>query len=157
MYPLVRPKKKPSTAAKVLIALATCCAVGFGGCLVCVGIGANGVAAQEAKDKRDFDGAPEVKISADKLIEAYKDNEVAADEKYKGKKLLVTGKLSSIESGLDDEPIIQIGSDMFPLVAAHGVSKRDAAKLKKGTDISVLCRGDGEVVSMPQLQDCALQ
>jgi hypothetical protein len=146
-----------STAAKVLLILGGLCVMGFGGCVVCVSVGAKGVADQDAKNAKDFDDAPAITIDADALIKAYQDNEVAADEKYKGKKMRVTGKLASIDSGLDDEPVLQLGTQIFPLVQAHGVEKKIAANLKKDTNITVECKGDGELASIPQLKDCAVK
>lgn len=56
--------------------------------------------------------APEaIKISADKLYTAYKDNEVAADEKYKNKTLEVSGTVDDIKKDIADTPYIALSTD----------------------------------------------
>lgn len=150
-------KQGLGTAAKILIGLVVICVLGFGGCILCIGIGAKGVADQQVKEKEDFESQDAISVSADELLDAYESNEVAADAKYKGKKVRVTGKLSSIGSGFGDEPLLQLGSKMFPHVSATGVEKSEAARLTKGQDITLECKADGEIASMPQLTNCSIK
>ena len=98
-------------------------------------------------------------VTADELLKGYKDNELAGDQKYKGKPLIVTGKIFSIESGIADMPFIMLkaGGDMsFNMPQAH-FDKSDTptlSKLKKGATIKVQCTGDGEMAGTPILKDC---
>ena len=55
------------------------------------------VAKKEAAAKAEMTGA--VQVTAAALFHAYEANEVSADEQYKGKKLLVTGAVASIDKG----------------------------------------------------------
>ena len=79
------------------------------------------------------------KISAATLIAAYEANEVAADEKFKGKLIEVTGVIDSIAKDILGDPYVTLGSGkdfeiahvqaMFPASAA-----KQLAGLRKGTN-----------------------
>lgn len=98
-------------------------------------------------------------VTADELLKSYKENELAGDQKYKDKLLIVTGKLDSIQSGIGDSPFILLkaGGDMeFNKPQAHFDKSQsaDLAKLKKGTAIKIQCTGNGEIAGAPMLKDC---
>lgn len=100
--------------------------------------------------------APPIEIAANALFRAYKDNEVSADDAYKGKRLLVTGHVASIDKDMFDHIIVRLASgSMFQTVDATMMpsEKSQAAGLHKGTAVSVLCTGNGKVMD-PQLDDC---
>lgn len=102
--------------------------------------------------------ADAIKITAHELLDAYAANEVAADGQYKGKTLEVTGKVVGIDSGIDDEPVVQLEtSNEFEHVHARGLSKDLAASLSKGMTITVVCTGGGEVIGTPMLDDCKVK
>ena len=100
-----------------------------------------------------------INVTADELVKGYKENELAGDQKFKDKNLIVTGKIESIESGIADMPYIMLkaGGDMeFNKPQAH-FNKEDTAmlaKLKKGQAIKLQCIGNGEIGGMPMLKDC---
>lgn len=100
-----------------------------------------------------------IEATADELLNSYKENELAGDEKYKGKTLIITGKINSIQSGLGDTPFILLnaGGDMeFALPQAHfsNSEKQSLLELKKGTNVKLQCIGDGEIGGTPMLKDC---
>ncbi len=102
---------------------------------------------------------PAITVTADELLKSYKENELAGDQKYKDKLLIVTGKLDSIQSGIGDSPFILLkaGGDMeFNKPQAHFDKSQsaDLAKLKKGTAIKIQCTGNGEIAGAPMLKDC---
>lgn len=103
--------------------------------------------------------AETINVTADELVKGYKENELAGDQKFKDKNLIVTGKIESIESGIADMPYIMLkaGGDMeFNKPQAH-FNKEDTAmlaKLKKGQAIKLQCIGNGEIGGMPMLKDC---
>jgi hypothetical protein len=55
-------------------------------------------------------------VSSYELFNAYQANEVAADDRYKGKKLLVTGSVASIDKGLS-APVL--GAPTFTKITEH--------------------------------------
>lgn len=113
---------------------------------------------QAAETAQASPAADAIKITAHELLDAYAANEVAADGQYKGKTLEVTGKVVGIDSGMDDEPVVQLEtSNEFEHVHARGLSKDVAASLSKGTTITVVCTGGGEVIGTPMLDDCKVK
>ena len=87
--------------------------------------------------------APEViEISATDLYSAYEANQVAADQKYKGRLLEVTGVITSIGKDILGSPYIVLGSgDEWEVwgVQCTFSSRYESwlAKLKKGQQVTV--------------------
>jgi len=52
-------------------------------------------------------------LSADQLFSDYAANEVAADQKYKGQVVVVTGQIDSIGKDITDEAFVVIGGSGF--------------------------------------------
>lgn len=99
-------------------------------------------------------------VTANELFEAYQNNEVAADQKYKGKSLEVTGTVASIDSGVGDKAIVQLTtSNQFMPIAAQGDKKftEHAATISKGDEVTLDCKGDGEVAGFVQLGKCTFK
>jgi hypothetical protein len=98
--------------------------------------------------------------SATDLWNAYQGNEVSADDRFKGKKLLVTGEVESIEKGPFGGIVIRLLSpnEFIPVDASlEDSEKATAAKLNKGDAIKLLCVGKGMVVGRPQVDDCTVR
>lgn len=106
--------------------------------------------------------APEMKAeeqsisaNAEKLAADYKNNEVAADERYKGKKLIVAGVVQSINKDYKGEVWIGLKTNnQFMPIHAVGLSARQAGMLAKGEVIAIVCTGDGMILGSPFLKDC---
>lgn len=100
---------------------------------------------------------PLIAVSAREIASDYDDNEVAADQKYKGKILEVSGIVASIDSSVGDQAIVQlVGKNEFQTVSTQGNNDftQYATTLKKGQNIVLICKGDGEVIGFPQLKNC---
>jgi hypothetical protein len=98
-------------------------------------------------------------IGAVRLWREYDENEVAADTRYKGQRLSVTGTIVSIERDYEDRPVLHLfgGNLMFPTVAR--LNKADipaVAQLKNGDQVVVRCIGAGTEMRMPQLERCLM-
>lgn len=99
-----------------------------------------------------------IEIAAPALQAAYEKNEIAADQQYKGKPLRVTGVVNSIDSDMDDEPVVVlVGDGYFSNVRAAGVAKDVAATLGKGQSVTLRCTGDGEILGSPSLANCTIE
>ncbi len=101
-----------------------------------------------------------VPVTSQQLFDAYDNNEMSADKQYKDKLLLIEGTVASIDSGLTDNAQVQLAtSNDFMSVTATGdeAFNNAAASLSKGQTISVLCRGEGEVIGSPMVGDCVIQ
>jgi len=89
---------------------------------------------------------PPLPVKADALFRAYDDNEVAADQKYKGKSLLVTGTVQSIDKDFTDSIVVKLASGN-PFMAVHAYIGDQhaamAASLKKGRRLLGCAKGMG--------------
>lgn len=100
-----------------------------------------------------------VSVGAVRLWRDYEENEVAADARYKGQRLRVTGTVVSVERDYEGRPVLHLfsGNPIFMTMAT--LNKADipaAAQLKKGDQVSVRCIGAGREMRMPQLERCLM-
>ncbi|WP_151821030.1 OB-fold protein [Acinetobacter seifertii] len=105
---------------------------------------------------------PPVEVSANDLLKAYKDNEIAANNKFKDKSVLVSGTLKSIGADFSDKPLLTLkagGEFEFnePQATLAESDEPKAASLSKGQKIKLLCIGNSEVAGTPMLKDCVIQ
>ena len=85
------------------------------------------------------------KITASGLIQAYADNEVAADDRFKGEKIHVVGVVKGIEKDFFGNSYVMLhGNDFNSVQYFNPENKDDLIKLKKGKKITV----EGVVKSM---------
>ncbi|MGI4815868.1 MAG: OB-fold protein [Janthinobacterium lividum] len=88
----------------------------------------------------------------------YQANEVAADNRYKGHLLAVTGKINSISKNLFDATYLALDIDGQLLDTTATLNERylpTAAKLSKGQVVTLICVGAGKALT-PDLKDCAI-
>lgn len=88
----------------------------------------------------------------------YDANEIAADRNYRGQKLLVTGRISSIDMDFTGDGVITLqGSGLMGVHATlSDKAKTSAASLVKGRSISLVCVGGIRVASISSLDHCEL-
>lgn len=101
-----------------------------------------------------------IEITASALFDAYEQNEVAADKLYKGQNIKITGTVDSISSDFSDSAQVALAtSNQFLSVMTKGddAFNDKAATLSKGQKITMMCKGDGEVISMPMLSKCVIE
>ena len=135
--------------------------------LVVIGIFAGGkessnaTSAESTSEQTVQEEAP-IQVKASELLNAYKNNEIAANQQFKDKSLLVTAIVESIEADLMDEPylVLKAGDQFeFNKPQAH-LAKSDANKaatLNKGQQIVLRCIGNSEIGGTPMLKDCVIQ
>jgi len=115
-------------------------------------------ATKQASAKAEL--ADAVQVTAGALFAAYQGNEVAADERYKGKKLLLTGTVASIEKGLLDgiNLTLSTSNQFMPVNASlEDEEKAKVAKLSKGDPVKLMCKGQGMALSLVYVGDCTLR
>ena len=100
----------------------------------------------------------DIVVSAMELDKEYKANEVAADEKYKGKTLEISGTVESIQKDFMDDPFVVLTTGEY----AFGVNcslenKSDAINLKKGQKVTFIGEGAGMSVGFPMVTGCKLK
>lgn len=101
------------------------------------------------------------RLSAAALLAAYEENEVAADEKFKGQLVEVTGKIDTIGKDILGDPYITIGSGKdFEFQHVQAQFAADAVKqlagLRKGQTVVVQCTCAGKMMNVVG-KDCVLK
>lgn len=100
---------------------------------------------------------PPLHVSASQLFRDYQDNEVSADQKYKGKRLAVTGTVQSIDKDMFDNIVVRLRTPNEFMGAMASLDEKHetlAASLRKGEKVAWICKGGGLVVGSPVLRDC---
>ena len=111
--------------------------------------------AQAAKEKL----ASLPRVSAVQLSRDFSNNEVAANQKYKGKEVVISGVVAEISTTISGAPKITLnGIGMLQMVFAD--LERDqansAATIKKGTNISLQCTVKGYILNNIMADDCTI-
>ena len=103
---------------------------------------------------------PAISVTAPKLWADYHANEVAADNIYKGKQVLVKGVVTSINKDFTDSVYLSL-STFNEFESVHADIKNDyvteAAQLSTGQIVTVSCEGGGMVMASPILRECSIQ
>lgn len=105
-------KKGTSPLVIALAVVGGVIVLGFGGCVVCVGIGAKGVADHAKKQEVEKAAAKESVVAADiaEMLATYKSNEIKADSKWKGKFVEISGKVDDIKKDIVDKMYVTVGT-----------------------------------------------
>jgi hypothetical protein len=102
---------------------------------------------------------PTLRVTAEELLQGYEANEAAAQQRFAGKRLLVSGTVSSIDLDFSDDPVVRLAtSNEFEQVAANLAddAKAPAATLRKGQEVTLACESVSEVLGTPILSGCRL-
>ena len=103
------------------------------------------------------DSNPSVRISASKLYKEYNENEIAADEKYKGKIIEVTGVIRDIGNDIMDNAYITlVGNEYFGDIQCYFNEKSVVAKLSKGKRVTVIGSCFGLMINV-QINNCIVR
>lgn len=95
--------------------------------------------------------------TANEYYRSYRENEISADDGYKNKIVAVRGVVESINKAFDGKAYLKLSvPNSFSGVMAYLNESEvgNAAKLKKGTKVGMLCVGGGMMMSTPILNDC---
>lgn len=96
-------------------------------------------------------------VSADVYAADYEANEIAADNKYKGKTILITGKIDSINKGITGKGYLALRAKGAPLgMQAHLSSDgtEGAASLSKGTLVYLVCETGPKIGPISTTRNC---
>ena len=103
---------------------------------------------------------PPMPVSLEQLQSAYAQNTGAADGQFKGRALLLTAVVQSINTGLGGVAYLVLGaSNQFiaPQAELADSDRGQAASLRQGSVVQLLCTGAGDIAKTPMLSDCHLQ
>lgn len=101
-------------------------------------------------------------ITATKLVNAYKDNEVKADSLYKNKLLIITGVIDSIGKDILDQTYITLNDGSkysFDYAQCYFSDAQEIAKvaeLSKGKKVTVIGKCTGATILNPSVKDCKI-
>ena len=112
-----------------------------------------------ATESKIADQAPVLKIAAKLLFSDYESNEVAADQRFKGKTLLVTGTVADIKKDIMNTMYLTLtGDGPFGNVQCFFAESHETqlAGLRKGANVSVKGRCDGKMMNV-LMRGCTLE
>lgn len=118
--------------------------------------GSDKAASTEAKST----AAAPIEVTATALQSAYEVNEAAAQQKFSGAQLRVTGTILAIDLDFANKPVLRlVGTNAYigPQASLDEASQARAPELTKGQKVTLLCEKVGEVIGTPMLDNCALQ
>ncbi len=101
---------------------------------------------------------PEIEISAVQLLKEYDNNKLAADEKYKGKMLIVTGMVTAVGQAL--KPYVTLASESgYDIISVQcefdRSQKGELAQFGKGSKLKIKGVCKGEFVNV-MLEECQI-
>ena len=118
------------------------------------------------KTEKDGDGAQTapreevIKVSAVRLSEEYDANKVAADSKYKGKILEISGIIKDIGKDILDTPYVSLQGRQLSLFGVQCMFARadesKLATLSKGQSIVLQGRVEGELIGNIVVRGCSI-
>jgi hypothetical protein len=95
---------------------------------------------------------PELTVTAIKLSEDYKANEVSADAKYKGKFIEVSGVIDNIAKDIMDTPYVTLKTDTYSIVGVQCMFEKESepqlATLSKGKSITLQGEVSGKMMNV---------
>jgi len=105
----------------------------------------------------DSSTEPDFTVSAPSLFTDYSDNEIAADDRYKGKILQVSGTIRDIGNDIMDDAYVSLAGDgYYGNVQCFFSDKSVVANLKKGQQITVVGYCDGLMMNV-LMKNCILK
>ena len=132
---------------------------GFGSCVLCIGIGASANHASKTMSAQP-QNEPPMQVQIGNILDAYKGNELGADNRYKGQWIQVTGSVTSIKKDILDNPYITLGTGKrfeLPQVQCFLRSSDTAAasRISQGQNLTVKGRVEG-LMGNVLVKDCSI-
>jgi hypothetical protein len=100
-----------------------------------------------------------VEISAQALYDDYERNEVAADERYRGALLKVTGTVVSIDKNFTNSIVLWLkaGGDFDKvMLSVPDSEKAIVSSLQKGQEITAFCDSVRRILTSPSASKCTI-
>jgi len=113
---------------------------------------------QQAQARARQEAVPAIEVTLNELFTAYKENEVAADSKFKNKKIKITGRISDFGTILGfGNPTISFSHGFDSLQMTFDKSDSDRiGQLKKGDTITVEGKCTGTFAGDISMNDCKI-
>jgi asparagine N-glycosylation enzyme membrane subunit Stt3 len=114
----------------------------------------------EYKQNEKEEAVSYIEVSDKAILDAYKNNEIAADQTYKGKAVKVTGQVNSIEKSFGTAYITMNGGDQYAIQSVQCMFAKEneasLANLSKGQTVTVTGIVEGKSLNIT-IKDCELQ
>jgi len=112
----------------------------------------SGMSEASTADAEPVVAPPTQPMPASQIAAEYEANEVAADARYKGKKVTLSGKVGSIAKDILDEPYITLDADEFGLRSVQAYFDNgdlpQLAQLRKGQTVTIEGTCDGLMLNV---------
>lgn len=98
-----------------------------------------------------------INISSVELFKSYEENEVATDERLKGKVVQVSGTVQAIDKDAFDNIIVNFSTqnEFMPTHMKMGDTEKQAAiELKKGKKTTIQCQKMARIMGSPYGSEC---
>lgn len=99
-------------------------------------------------------------VTIEELQEAYAQNTVAADAQFKGRNLALTSAVQNINTDIAGGAYLVLGRPdqiLAPQASIADSDRGQAASLRPGNVVRLLCVGAGDLAKTPMLSDCHFQ
>ena len=99
-------------------------------------------------------------VTAQELFKAFDENEVAANRRFEGKLVEVSGTIQSISAGIGGDPVVALKTEneFMPARIYLDEDSEDAvATLKQGQELTARCESASVIIGSPSLNDCVLK
>lgn len=154
--------KKTTNPLVIVLAVIGGIVLLFGTCAICVGSFTAKPSTSVPGSVQTQNTEPPIYISASELYNEYKDNEVAADMKYKGKIVVVNGIVGEVGKDIVDTPYISLtGGGQYEITKVQCMfSDKDLnrlATISKGSSISIQGTCTWGKLFWPLLQNCSIK
>lgn len=127
---------------------------------VAAGLQREAAKALVAQEQAQQEAAQMPTVTPSDLVTAYEANTVAADQRFKGRKFKVTGIVSDINTDFAGNPYLVLRASgnpfMLPQFSFDDAANEQLAKVRKGTKVTLVCVGRGDVGKVPMAGKCAL-
>ena len=102
-----------------------------------------------------------MQVNIRNILSAYKDNEVGADNMYKGNYVQVTGVVSSVKKDIMNDLYVTLGTGAqfeIPKIQAFFDDSMNSqlGQLRKGSNLTVVCRVEGLMMNV-LAKDCVIK
>lgn len=100
---------------------------------------------------------PAYNLTAISILREYETNEVAADAKFRGKVVRVSGAIEDIDTSLTNAPVIELAGEDWHTLRCYFDRNTPylsmIAAMRKGQSVTLVCIG-GSVAVGPTMNDC---
>ena len=97
-------------------------------------------------------------VSANVIQLEYEKNEISADNLFKNKLLLVSGKVINISKNSSNEPSLSLSGGSNPYMTPSAKMKKEyidwASNLSKGTEVQMICKINHFIMGSIKLHNC---